>query len=69
MHYLKPDRLQRCYAAKPGQSDARINSTALNLLQEDCKPYDWNDLSFLNPYGTRHLKPFGEYRSEFETEA
>lgn len=41
----------------------------LNSMQEEGKTYDSNDLSFLSPYGTQHLKRFGEYRAEYQAEA
>lgn len=41
---------------------------ALNSLHEEGNAYDRNDLGFLSPYGTSHLKRFGEYRAEHQAE-
>ena len=41
----------------------------LNSLQDGDKTFAQDDLSFLSPYGTRHLKQFGEYRAEYQAEA
>ena len=41
----------------------------LNSLRDEDKTFVRDDLSFLSPYGTRHLKRFGEYRAEYQAEA
>ena len=41
----------------------------LNSLQDEDKTFARDDLSFLSPYGTRHLKRFGKYRAEYQAEA
>lgn len=41
----------------------------LNSLQDEDKTFVRDDLNFLSPYGTRHLKRFGEYRAEYQAEA
>ncbi len=40
----------------------------LNAIQREGHSYSRTDLEFFSPYGTSHLKRFGEYRAEFRSE-